>query len=135
VLAEADWEYFVLGRSGEMDEHIHQALVDLHARGRVELLATEQRLTPHVTAMPAPGHTPGHTVFAVHDAGERAVLLGDALYCPQQLGHSEWEAVSDVDPVLAARTRAVLERDLEEHDALGVGAHFPGLRASRVLVR
>jgi hypothetical protein len=29
----------------------------------------------------------------------------------------------------------MLERDLEEHDALAVGAHFPGLRAGRVLRR
>jgi glyoxylase-like metal-dependent hydrolase (beta-lactamase superfamily II) len=118
-----------------MDDHIHVALLDLHARGRVELLSAERTLAPHVTALPAPGHTPGHTVFAVHDGSERAVLLGDALYCPQQLGHSDWEAVSDVDPLLAARTRVMLERDLEEHDALAVGAHFPGLRAGRVLRR
>jgi len=135
VLAEADWEYFVDERGGEMDDHIHLALLDLHARGRDELLSAERTLAPHVTALPAPGHTPGHTVFAVHDGSERAVLLGDALYCPQQLGHSDWEAVSDVDPLLAARTRVMLERDLEEHDALAVGAHFPGLRAGRVLRR
>jgi glyoxylase-like metal-dependent hydrolase (beta-lactamase superfamily II) len=34
VLAEADWEYFVDERGGEMDDHIHVALLDLHARGR-----------------------------------------------------------------------------------------------------
>lgn len=135
VLAAADWSYFVDEGRGEMDDHIQEALADLHARGRVELMDGERTLTPQVTALPAPGHTPGHTVYAVHDGDERAVLLGDALYCPQQLGHSDWEAVSDVDPRLAASTRALLERDLEEHGGLAVGAHFPGLRAGRLLTR
>jgi glyoxylase-like metal-dependent hydrolase (beta-lactamase superfamily II) len=135
LMAAQDWTYFVESRHGDMDDHIHAALLDLHASGRVELLEGEHAITAHVTALPAPGHTPGHTVFAVHDHGERAILLGDALYCPQQLGHSDWEAVSDVDPELAARTRIALERDLEKHDALAVGAHFPGLVAGRLLRR
>jgi glyoxylase-like metal-dependent hydrolase (beta-lactamase superfamily II) len=135
LMAAADWDYFIGQHQGEMDEHIRAALRSRHEQGRVELLDGEHAVTPYLTALPAPGHTPGHTVFAVHDRGERALLLGDALYCPQQLGHSDWAAISDVDPALAARTRRALERDLEQHDALAVGAHFPGLIAGRMLRR
>jgi glyoxylase-like metal-dependent hydrolase (beta-lactamase superfamily II) len=133
LIAAADWAYFIEQGQGTMDEHIRAALPDLLERGRVELISGEHAIGAHVTAVPAPGHTPGHTVFAVHDHGQRALLLGDAIYCPQQLGHSDWEAVSDVDRALAVRTRSALERDLEQHDALAVGAHFPGLIASRIL--
>jgi glyoxylase-like metal-dependent hydrolase (beta-lactamase superfamily II) len=135
LLATADWDYFIGQQQGEMDDHIRVALEELYRQGRLELLSGQYAVTPHITALPAPGHTPGHTVFAVHDHGERAVLLGDSIYCPQQLGHADWEAVSDVDPLLAARTRRTLERDLEQHAALAVGAHFPGLVAARVLQR
>jgi glyoxylase-like metal-dependent hydrolase (beta-lactamase superfamily II) len=133
LLAAADYDYFVRQRHGEMDDHIRAVLELMLSQGRIELMSGEYAVTSHVTALLAPGHTPGHTVFAVHDHGERAVLLGDSIYCPQQLGHPEWAALSDVDRDLAARTRIALERDLEAAGGLAVGAHFPGLAAARVL--
>jgi glyoxylase-like metal-dependent hydrolase (beta-lactamase superfamily II) len=133
LLSAADYQYFIRERQGEMEEHIRLALASLHETGRAELITGEYAISRHVTALMAPGHTPGHTVFAVHDHGERALVLGDALYCPQQLGHTDWAALSDVDPALAARTRIALERDLASAGGVAVGAHFPGLIASRVL--
>lgn len=133
ILADGDYGYFVRQERGDMAEHIRAGLSSMLDLGRAELLTAERALTPHLTALPAPGHTPGHTVFAVHDHGERALLLGDAIYCPQQLAHSDWSALSDVDPALAARTRSALARDLDRHGGTAVGAHFPGLVAARVL--
>jgi glyoxylase-like metal-dependent hydrolase (beta-lactamase superfamily II) len=133
ALAAADWDYFIGQGQGEMAAHTRDELTRLDRAGRIMLLDGEQTITPYLTALPAPGHTPGHTVLAVHDHGARALLLGDALYCPQQLGHSDWAALSDVDPALAVRTRRALERDLEQHDTLAVGAHFPDLLATRML--
>ena len=64
----------------------------------------------------------------IHDHGERVLVLGDAMYCPQQLTELEWGAVSDVDPALARKTRERYERDLELHGGGAVGCHFPELR-------
>jgi glyoxylase-like metal-dependent hydrolase (beta-lactamase superfamily II) len=133
LMAAADWDHFVRDRRGEMARHLRAALERIAAQGRIELFSGEQAIGQHITALPSPGHTPGHTVYAVRDSGERAVLLGDAIYCPQQLGHADWTALSDTDPALAARTREALERDIATDGALAVGAHFPGLIASRVL--
>ena len=133
ILADGDYGYFVRQGQGEMAAHIRAGLASMFDLGRAELLTGERALTSHLTALLAPGHTPGHTVFAVHDHGERALLLGDAIYCPQQLARSDWAALSDVDPALAARTRSALARDLDHHGGAAVGAHFPGLVAARVL--
>jgi glyoxylase-like metal-dependent hydrolase (beta-lactamase superfamily II) len=133
LMAAADWDHFVRAGHGEMAGHVRAALERMGAQGRIELLSGEHAIGPHITALPAPGHTPGHTVYAVRDGDERAMLLGDAIYCPQQLGHADWTALSDTDPALATRTREALERDLAADGALAVGAHFPGLVASRVL--
>ncbi|MGY1602950.1 MBL fold metallo-hydrolase [Geodermatophilus sp. SYSU D00815] len=132
-LAEGEWRHFVESRAGALDEHVREGLVHLGARDRLVLLDGERPISRAVTAVPAPGHTPGHTVFVIHDAGERAVLLGDAVHCPQQLTRADWGAVGDVDPRLAARTRAWLRRDLEAHDAVALGCHFPGLAGVRLL--
>lgn len=133
-VAEDDWLHFLV------DEHdprpmpwVRAALMDLADRGRVTMLDGEAELVRGVTAMPAPGHTPGHTVYVIHDHGDRALLFGDAIYCPQQLTEVDWEATSDVDPVLARRTRELLWREIEQGGGAGVGPHFPGLRGGRVL--
>jgi hypothetical protein len=39
----------------------------------------------------------------------------------------------DVDPVLARRSRELIQREVERHGTDAVGCHFPGLRAARVV--
>jgi glyoxylase-like metal-dependent hydrolase (beta-lactamase superfamily II) len=130
-----DWEYFVDGDGGPMGfaSHLRACLVALAEHGRVTLHDDDRMIAPGITRLAAPGHTPGHSLFAIHDRGERALLLGDAVYCPQQMSNTDWLALSDVDTVLAARTREHYLRDLERHGGLGLGCHFPGLRQARML--
>lgn len=135
VFGAGDWDYFVEGDGGRMGfaAHLRAAMLDLAERGRVTLLDDDRQVAPGVTRLAAPGHTPGHSLFAIHDHGERALLLGDAVYCPQQMTRSDWLALSDVDPVLAGRTRERYMRDLEAHGGVGLGCHFPELREARIL--
>jgi glyoxylase-like metal-dependent hydrolase (beta-lactamase superfamily II) len=90
-------------------------------------------LAPGVTALASPGHTPGHLSIVVSSGTERAILLGDAVTCPQQLEEPDWENMTDVDPGLAHRTREQLWRDLAGRPDVAVAAHFPGLAFGRVL--
>jgi glyoxylase-like metal-dependent hydrolase (beta-lactamase superfamily II) len=130
-----DWEFFVDGDGGVMGlaPHLRACLLALAERGRITLLDDDRQIAPGVTRLAAPGHTPGHSLFAIHDRGERALLLGDAVYCPQQMSNSDWLALSDVDAALAARTRELYLRDLETHGGVGLGCHFPGLRQARMI--
>ena len=50
----------------------------------------EAVLTAEVTALPSPGHTPGHMHVLITSAGERAVLPGDAIVHPAQVSEPEW---------------------------------------------
>ncbi len=92
---------------------------------------------PGVNALPAPGHTPGSTVFVASDGVTRVVFLGDTVHCPVQLVDSEWAVLGDVDPILAARTRESLVREVAGEggasDPLVAGAHFPGLVLGRLI--
>ena len=134
-LGSGDWEFFVEGDGGVMGlaPHLRACLRELAERGRITLLDDDRQIAPGITRLAAPGHTPGHSLFAIHDRGERALLFGDAIYCPQQMNNSDWLALSDVDTVLAARTRELYLRDLEAHGGVGLGCHFPGLRQARML--
>lgn len=132
-VSQADWEFFVQRQEKPLAAHTRAGLLDLADAGRVTLVDGETEIHRGLTTLPAPGHTPGHTVYVVHDKGERALLLGDAVYCPQQLTDLDWGAVVDVDPALARRTREALYRDMDRHEVLAVGCHFPGLVAGRAL--
>jgi glyoxylase-like metal-dependent hydrolase (beta-lactamase superfamily II) len=130
---QADWDHFVADGGGFMFEHIREGLKGAHAAERVEVIVNDTAVCPGITAVPAPGHTPGHVTLVLSSGEERAVLLGDAITCPIQLDEPAWSAISDVDPQLARRTRERLWDELDSTGVPAVGAHFPGLRFGRVL--
>jgi glyoxylase-like metal-dependent hydrolase (beta-lactamase superfamily II) len=89
----------------------------------------EGEVFPGVTAIPIPGHTPGHTAFLVESGGESLLIWGDAVHVPEvQLARPEVTMEFDSDPAAAAAARrrifdmAVSERLL----VAGMHLHFPG---------
>ena len=135
LVGRADWEYFVEGGDAALPlaGHIRAGLLAIAQAGQLTLLDTDGPVAPGVTRLAAAGHTPGHSVFVVSSGPDRALLLGDALYCPAQLTQTDWAALTDVDPDLARATRRRLAGDLAERGGVAVGCHFPGLRAGRLL--
>jgi glyoxylase-like metal-dependent hydrolase (beta-lactamase superfamily II) len=137
-IGRGDYDAFVvddsqMDRSFRMARHTKAALAELFAAGRVVLVDDTVEIARNVVALPTPGHTPGHLAFVIQDRGERLLVLGDAMYCPAQLTDADLTAMHDVDPVLARRSRELIQRELEAHETSAVGCHFPGLHAARVL--
>ena len=138
-VGRADYECFVTDDDStlhprlRMAPHLKETLSTLLDAGRVVLLDDTTEIAPGVVALPAPGHTPGHMIFAVGNRDERLLILGDAMYCPGQLTDVDLTAMHDVDPVAARRTRELIQREAEAHGTSAVGCHFPGLHAARVL--
>lgn len=133
ILGSNEWQHFMSEHPEQLDPHLAHALATLYSEGRVELVDGEKELAEGIRLVPAPGHTPGHSVFTVHDTEERMLLLGDSVFCPLQLTESDLDTISDLDGAMARRTRDTLARELERHDTRGVGCHFPGLTAGRLL--
>jgi glyoxylase-like metal-dependent hydrolase (beta-lactamase superfamily II) len=50
------------------------------AAGRFKPFDGETELVPGVRALPARGHTPGHTIYAVESDGHRLVVWGDLMH-------------------------------------------------------
>ena len=128
-----DWDLFVDQGQRSLARHVLSGLRSLAEADRVRQLEGDASISSGVTCLAAPGHTPGHLVIVVSSGSERLLLLGDAITCPQQLQETDWGAISDVDPAMAAHTREALWRELEGDSTRGVGAHFPGLQFGRVL--
>jgi glyoxylase-like metal-dependent hydrolase (beta-lactamase superfamily II) len=68
-----------------------------------------KEVTPGVTAVSAPGHTPGHTAFVVSSGNAKLMLMSDTTNHPALfVRNPEWQAIFDMDGSQAAETRRKL---------------------------
>ena len=97
-------------------------------RNRTRTVTNGEAL-PGITAMPAPGHTPGHTGWLVASGSDTLLIWGDVVHLPGvQFAHPEAGMAFDVDGTQAIATRRRL-MDMAATDRLRVtGMHldFPG---------
>jgi glyoxylase-like metal-dependent hydrolase (beta-lactamase superfamily II) len=128
----ADWAHFVDG-DGEMAAHIESGFRALARTPQLRPLETDEAVASGVTAVPAPGHTPGHLAVVLDSSGDRLIVLGDAVTCPAQVGEAGWHSMGDVEVELAERSRRALWEQLAHPGTRGVGAHFPELESGFVV--
>jgi glyoxylase-like metal-dependent hydrolase (beta-lactamase superfamily II) len=68
-----------------------------------------KEILPGITAVAAPGHTPGHTVFAVASGTGKLMIMSDTTNHPALfVRNPDWSAVFDMDGPQAAATRRKL---------------------------
>lgn len=86
--------------------------------GRIQLFGSQDTVLPGVVAIPAPGHTPGHTLY---DLGT-IIIAGDILHAVAlQVEHPEFSARFDFDHAMASQCRkSILDKRLPM-----AGMHFP----------
>ncbi|WP_433506340.1 MBL fold metallo-hydrolase [Pseudonocardia halophobica] len=125
----ADWAYFLHGPGAE--ESMSEVLAPVETQ--LETFDEEVELLPGLRARPAPGHTPGSTVFVLSDAGERALLLGDVVHTVSELTDPEWEGMFDVDREAANAVRARIADELAATGDPFAPAHLPGLSFGRLV--
>jgi len=103
---------------------------------RTKRAKPDDELAPGVRMFSAPGHTPGHSGVMVESAGERMLVVGDALTHPYiSFEQPDWHFGFDMDGEQAAATRkAILKMAVSEDLRLALyHAPFPGIgRAARL---
>jgi glyoxylase-like metal-dependent hydrolase (beta-lactamase superfamily II) len=105
----------------------------LEELGLVEFMQGEHGLTRELTAVPTPGHTPGHMSILVTSQGQRALVLGDAAHNPVQFEEPDWVSRADMDPELTRQTRKALLDRLEREEILVMAGHFQAPGFGRVV--
>ena len=84
---------------------------------------------PGLTAVPLPGHTPGHTGYLVASGSESLLIWGDIVHVPElQIPRPEVTIQIDVDPEQAeVARRGILDRVASDRQLVaGMHLHFPG---------
>lgn len=125
VIDRTEWEYFTRPEQVAALEYVRDSVLPLQGAGQLDLVEAEHRVTAEVTLVPAPGHTPGHVCVALVSNGAHAMIIGDMAHHPVQLTETEWSVAIDLDPKMAAMTRARMVERLEREQSLVIGGHFP----------
>jgi len=85
-----------------------------------------KEVSPGIVTLPAPGHTPGHTVFVIHSGDASLLVLSDTAQHPAIFArHPDWQAAFDVDGDQAVATRKKLFDRAAADRMLVTGYHFP----------
>jgi glyoxylase-like metal-dependent hydrolase (beta-lactamase superfamily II) len=98
--------------------------------GRVSTFAGATEVLPGIKAIPAPGHTPGHTFYSLESKGQKLVFWGDLVHVADvQMPDPAVTIVFDVDPAAAAATRKKAFADAAEGRYWVAADHisFPGV--------
>ena len=83
-------------------------------------------VAPGIVTLAAPGHTPGHTVVAIHSGDQSLLVLGDTAQHPAVFArHPDWQAAFDIDGGAAVATRKKLFDRAAADRMLVTGYHFP----------
>src|SRR4051794_27258998 len=132
---QADWDAFHTSevQSALPYAYVEETITPLKELGALELLNGEHVLTAEVTAIPAPGHTPGHMALMITSGGERAIILGDTMGHPLQVTEPDVPFGFDGDVPTAVATRKQMLDQLTESGVIGVVCHFPGSGFGRVI--
>jgi glyoxylase-like metal-dependent hydrolase (beta-lactamase superfamily II) len=84
-----------------------------------------KEVAPGITSIATPGHTPGHTAFAVASGGSKVLIQSDVTNIPEFfLRNPDWHVAYDTDPDVAQETRHKFYDMAAAEKAMVVGFHF-----------
>ena len=132
LVPEPEWKFWMDdGNMSRATGAVHRYF--LNARRIFKDIAKEVRpfkpgaeVAPGIVSIPAFGHTPGHTAFAIHSGNQSMLAMSDTVRDPYLFArHPEWQPIFDMDGPLAVKTRRRL-LDRAAADRMLVEAyHFP----------
>lgn len=95
-------------------------------RERITFLKDGSEVVPGITAIAAPGHSPGHMIFAITSAGKTMMAIGDLSHHHiLLLKKPMWSFRFDSDPKQAAETRVKMFDMIAREGHQIASFHFP----------
>jgi glyoxylase-like metal-dependent hydrolase (beta-lactamase superfamily II) len=104
VLWRREWDFWTHAPdlSSLRNDRFSAMMLDTAARylppikEQVHFVEPDTEIVPGITAIAAPGHTPGQLALIVASAGEQLLALADAILHPVQFERPEWVASVDL---------------------------------------
>ena len=129
---QADWDAFQAADEKYGLAFVKHSVTPLLGAGVLDRLTQETELAEGLTAIPTPGHTPGHMSVVVQSAGEQALIIADVIHHPAQVTEREWGGL-DMDPEQGIKTRKRMLDWAEQAGMTIVAGHLPGTGIGRIV--
>lgn len=132
-ISQADVEFWTDETKSpkEMKDFVDTAKKNLLPnRDRTVFFKDGQEFLPGITAMSAPGHTVGHTIFMISSGGKSLCYIGDLAHHPVLLLEKPLtEFAYDTDPKQSAQSRVRMLTTLAQNRTPILAYHFawPGM--------
>ena len=132
VMWKDEWDFWT---SKEAEQKLHEESREVlltfarknlpPIQGQLDLVDHETEIVPGISAVAAPGHTPGHMAVVISSGGEELLCVSDAVLHPIHLEQPQWCAAVDFDPDQVVATRRRLLSRAAAEKALVLAFHFP----------
>ena len=128
-----EWEFWMSddnaakAQSNEMMKNYFANVKKIYAgiESKVTRYDWGKEVAPGITAIGTPGHTPGHTSFAVASGDAKVLIQADVTNIPEFfLRNPDWHVAYDTDPAAAQETRHKFYDMAAAEKATVVGFHF-----------
>ena len=127
LVPRGDWDHY--RAADPPPTSFTRDIVALERLGALELIDDGHVISPSLTTLHTPGHTPGHMTVVVRSNGAEAYVLGDAFVTGVDVAEVDWVTSFDWSAPEVRRTRRQLLERIESSDALVAASHLaePGL--------
>jgi glyoxylase-like metal-dependent hydrolase (beta-lactamase superfamily II) len=110
LMSRTEWNYWTSPETlSQLPESLAapaRALLPPLAEAEVlELADGEIEVAEGVRLIPAPGHTPGHSVVAISSGGSRILFMADAILDESEFAHPDWVSAVDWSAAETVTTR------------------------------
>ena len=100
----------------------------LEKQGQVALISGDEEITPGVTVVPAPGHTPNHQIVTVQSGELTACFLADLVPTPSHL-KTHYIMGFDLDASTAMKNKERVLKQAQAESWLLIFEHSPEVKA------
>jgi glyoxylase-like metal-dependent hydrolase (beta-lactamase superfamily II) len=134
IMWKEEWEFWASEpdlKQLKIDEHIKQIILSSARKNlppitnRLNLIDSEIEILPGISAIYAPGHTPGHMVLSISSGGDHLLCASDTVLSPIHLENPDWLSVFDFDPEQAATTKRKIFDLAAAEKSMVFAFHFP----------
>jgi glyoxylase-like metal-dependent hydrolase (beta-lactamase superfamily II) len=132
LMGRVEYEHWSAERGGESEQIMLDSVAPIIEAGLSELVEQDHRLTPEISLLPTPGHTPGHVSVWIESHGVRALITGDTMHHPCQVGEPAWSTSFDSDTSAATNMRKQLLERFADSEVLIIGTHFASPTAGHI---
>ncbi|HEY4943366.1 MAG TPA: MBL fold metallo-hydrolase [Rhizomicrobium sp.] len=132
LIGRLEYEHWIKDEDAEQKAIMADSVKPIFDAGVAQMVEMNHRISDEVRLMPTTGHTPGHVSVVIESKGETAIITGDMMHHPAQIGHPEWCPSFDSDKEAARVTRKAMLKDWADKPILIIGTHFAAPTAGHI---